>query len=151
MYEIILFLHIIICCVLVGLILLQQGKGASMGSGFGGGASQTVFGSQGSGSFLLRLTGGIAAVFFATNILLGSMLSSKSNIKFKPIIINQTEESPVSTQKDKENFDMSQAENPNLTQLAANDTSTSSNNKSCKKSCCSSKKKDNETPTKINS
>ncbi|MCP3680437.1 MAG: preprotein translocase subunit SecG [Gammaproteobacteria bacterium] len=55
---------------LVALVLVQQGKGAGMGASLGGGASQTVFGSRGAGSFLLKLTCGLAALFFATSLTL---------------------------------------------------------------------------------
>ncbi len=48
--------------------VVQQGKGATMGAAFGSGASQTVFGSRGSGSFLFRVTMGFVAVFFVTSI-----------------------------------------------------------------------------------
>jgi preprotein translocase subunit SecG len=52
-------------------VLLQQGKGAEMGAAFGGGASGTVFGSQGSTPFLVKLTAFLAAVFFVTSISFG--------------------------------------------------------------------------------
>lgn len=76
MYQIILLIHVIIALFLIGLVLIQQGKGASAGASFGSGASGTVFGSQGSGSFLMRLTAGLAAGFFATSIILGYMASA---------------------------------------------------------------------------
>lgn len=55
---------------LIGLVLIQQGKGADAGAAFGSGASQTVFGSQGSGSFLTRMTAIIATLFFLTSMAL---------------------------------------------------------------------------------
>lgn len=55
---------------LIGLVLMQHGKGADAGAAFGSGASQTVFGSQGSGSFLTRLTAVIATLFFLTSMAL---------------------------------------------------------------------------------
>ena len=66
----ILMVHVVIAIALVVLILLQQGKGAEAGASFGGGASQTVFGSRGSGNFLARFTGILAAGFFATSLTL---------------------------------------------------------------------------------
>ncbi|KZY63172.1 preprotein translocase subunit SecG [Oleiphilus sp. HI0071] len=60
--------HILVSLALVVLVLLQQGKGAEAGASFGGGASQTVFGSQGSGNFLTQSTKWLAVVFFATSI-----------------------------------------------------------------------------------
>ncbi|MCD6045033.1 MAG: secG [Gammaproteobacteria bacterium] len=70
--ELILFvIHLVVCVSILALVLLQQGKGADMGAAFGSGASNTVFGSPGSASFLLKLTGFAALVFFATSIMLG--------------------------------------------------------------------------------
>ena len=56
--------------VLIGLILIQRGKGADVGAAFGSGASQTVFGSQGSASFLTRTTAVLATLFFLTSLTL---------------------------------------------------------------------------------
>jgi preprotein translocase subunit SecG len=56
---------VVVALAIVGLVLLQQGKGADMGASFGSGASQTLFGSQGSGNFLTKLTWTLAFVFFA--------------------------------------------------------------------------------------
>ena len=66
----ILMIHVVIAIALVVLILLQQGKGAEAGAAFGGGASQTVFGSRGSGGFLSRATAVLAFTFFATSLTL---------------------------------------------------------------------------------
>ena len=62
--------HVIIMVVLIGLILIQRGKGADVGAAFGSGASQTVFGSQGSASFLTRTTAFLATLFFLTSLTL---------------------------------------------------------------------------------
>jgi len=75
MQEIILILHMLTCLAIIGLVLIQHGKGADLGASFGSGASNTVFGSQGSGSFLARLTATLAAVFFATSLTLGYLAS----------------------------------------------------------------------------
>lgn len=64
----ILLVHVLLAIGLIALVLIQQGKGAEAGAAFGGGASQTVFGSRGSTSFLSRLTGILAALFFATSL-----------------------------------------------------------------------------------
>ncbi|GGX85324.1 hypothetical protein GCM10007160_10860 [Litchfieldella qijiaojingensis] len=71
----ILMIHVAIAIALVALVLLQQGKGAEAGAAFGGGASQTVFGSRGSGSFLSKLTAVLAASFFATSLTLAYFAS----------------------------------------------------------------------------
>src|SRR6185436_8760020 len=61
--------HVLACCILVLVVLLQAGKGADMGAVFGG-ASSTIFGSSGAGNFLTRLTTGAAIVFMATSLAL---------------------------------------------------------------------------------
>jgi preprotein translocase subunit SecG len=76
MYQFILFIHIFVCAFLIVLVLVQQGKGATVGAAFGSGASQTVFGSRGSGSFLLRVTTGFVIIFFATSLALNYIASS---------------------------------------------------------------------------
>lgn len=67
--------HVFIVILLILLILLQQGKGADVGASFGSGASNTMFGSQGSMSFLSKLTGVLAALFFTTSISLSYVMS----------------------------------------------------------------------------
>jgi preprotein translocase subunit SecG len=76
MYQFILFIHIFVCAFLIVLVLVQQGKGATVGASFGGGASQTVFGSRGSGSFLLRVTTVFVIIFFSTSLALNYIASS---------------------------------------------------------------------------
>jgi preprotein translocase subunit SecG len=76
MYQLILVIHIFAAAALIGLVLVQQGKGATIGAAFGSGASQTVFGSRGSGSFLLRVTIGFVVIFFATSITLNYLASA---------------------------------------------------------------------------
>ncbi|WP_448508950.1 preprotein translocase subunit SecG [Immundisolibacter sp.] len=70
MMMVLLVVHVAICMVLVGLVLIQQGQGADAGAAFGSGSSQTVFGSRGAGSFLTRLTGGLATALFLTSLVL---------------------------------------------------------------------------------
>ena len=66
MQQILLVLHVLVALVLVGLVLIQHGKGADSGAAFGGGASATVFGSQGATPFLVKLTAALALVFFSS-------------------------------------------------------------------------------------
>src|SRR3954466_13529899 len=66
--TILTFLQVVSAVGIVGLVLLQRGKGADAGAGFGSGASGTVFGARGSASFLSRTTATLAALFFATNL-----------------------------------------------------------------------------------
>lgn len=64
MYQILVTIHLFICVILIGLVVIQQGKGAEAGAAFGSGASQTVFGSQGSATFLTKTTAMLATLFF---------------------------------------------------------------------------------------
>ncbi len=68
MQTILVAVHLILAAGVVGLVLIQHGKGADAGAAFGSGASSTVFGSQGSGSFLTRATAVLATLFFATSL-----------------------------------------------------------------------------------
>lgn len=70
--------HLLAALGVVVLVLLQQGKGADAGASFGAGASATVFGSQGSSTFLSRFTAILAAVFFATSLGLGYFAKQKA-------------------------------------------------------------------------
>jgi len=65
--QVILVVHLLVALAIIGLILLQRGKGADVGASFGGGASQTVFGSSGGGNVLTSATGWLSAIFFATS------------------------------------------------------------------------------------
>jgi preprotein translocase subunit SecG len=78
MESIILIGHIIVAIVIIGLVLIQQGKGADAGASFGGGASQTVFGSAGSGNFLTRSTSLLATIFFVTSFSLAYFAKEKA-------------------------------------------------------------------------
>jgi preprotein translocase subunit SecG len=71
-------LHVIVCMVLIAVVLLQRGKGAEMGAVFGGGASATVFGSRGAGTFLGKLTTGCAIVFMMTSLSLSYLVSQST-------------------------------------------------------------------------
>jgi preprotein translocase subunit SecG len=66
-------LHVLVAAAIVGLVLLQRGKGADAGAGFGAGASGTVFGARGSSSFLSRTTAILAALFMVTSLTLAYM------------------------------------------------------------------------------
>ncbi len=70
MYTVVFFLFILVCVALIGLVLIQHGKGAEVGAAFGSGASQTMFGSRGSASFLTRATAVLATLFFVLSLLL---------------------------------------------------------------------------------
>jgi preprotein translocase subunit SecG len=70
--------HVLLAASIIGLVLLQRGKGADAGAGFGAGASGTVFGSRGSGSFLSRTTAILATLFFITSLGLSYLFSQRT-------------------------------------------------------------------------
>jgi len=71
MHTIVIVVHMFVAIGLIGLVLIQHGKGADAGAAFGSGASSTVFGSRGSASFLTRTTAILATIFFITSLTLG--------------------------------------------------------------------------------
>ena len=80
MEALIIAVHILVALAIIGLILLQQGKGAEMGASFGSGGSQTLFGSSGSGNLLSHATAILVAVFFVTSFGLSVLAKQKSSL-----------------------------------------------------------------------
>ena len=76
--EIFIVLHVVVALAIIGLVLLQHGKGADMGSGFGGGASSSLFGATGSANFLSRTTAVLAAVFFTLSLALAYLATNRT-------------------------------------------------------------------------
>ncbi|NOT84583.1 MAG: preprotein translocase subunit SecG [Methylococcaceae bacterium] len=68
MYQFIIIIHVLLGLGIIGLVLMQQGRGADAGAAFGSGSSGSVFGAQGSASFLSRTTAIFAALFFSTSL-----------------------------------------------------------------------------------
>jgi len=79
MYQVIIIGHVLVGLAVIGLVLIQHGKGADAGAAFGSGSSGTVFGAQGSASFLSRTTAVLAAVFFSTSLGLAVLSGSTGN------------------------------------------------------------------------
>jgi preprotein translocase subunit SecG len=107
LHNIVLVVHVLIAVAIIGLVLLQQGKGADAGAAFGSGASSTVFGSRGSGSFLTRATAILAALFFTTSLSLAYIAkqervtdTQKETTKQQPVTSTAT--TPASTTDNKE-------------------------------------------------
>ena len=96
--QIILVVHLLGALAIIGLILLQQGKGADMGASFGAGASQTLFGSTGSGNVLTKATAWLSVLFFATSFGLALMAKQRSapvddlGIEIPPVVQEQVVE-----------------------------------------------------------
>lgn len=98
MYVLLIILHVIVSFIMVGVILLQAGKGAEIGASFGG-SSQTVFGSRGPGTFLSKLTVAAAVIFMVTSLSL-SILSKQRFMSTSVLDLKKREppaaEAPVS-------------------------------------------------------
>ncbi len=77
-FSVVLTVHVLAGLGVVGLVLMQHGKGADMGAAFGSGASGSLFGSSGSANFLSRLTAVLAGVFFVTSLGLSYLAGAKS-------------------------------------------------------------------------
>ncbi|HEX3847910.1 MAG TPA: preprotein translocase subunit SecG [Steroidobacteraceae bacterium] len=70
LHGFILVIHVVLACLIIGLVLMQRGKGAEAGAGFGSGASGTVFGARGTSTLFSKLTAVFAALFFVTSMTL---------------------------------------------------------------------------------
>ena len=77
MFTVLLVIYLLAALGVIGLVLIQQGKGADMGSSFGAGASGTVFGSSGAGNFMTKTTTSLATVFFVLSIVLGNLTAGQ--------------------------------------------------------------------------
>lgn len=80
MEQIILIVHLLIALAIIGLIMLQQGKGADVGASFGAGASQTLFGSAGSSNALTKATAWLVVLFFVTSFGLAMLATQKTKV-----------------------------------------------------------------------
>lgn len=108
MYEILIVVYLVVALGLIGLVLIQQGKGADMGASFGAGASATLFGSSGAGNFLTRATAILATLFFVISIFLGSLTANSTKAEndlggLVPVAEEQApaaEDMPVADNKD---------------------------------------------------
>ena len=78
LYQVLIVVYLIVALCLIGLVLIQQGKGADMGASFGAGSSATIFGSSGSGNFLTKATTWLAVAFFVISLVLGNLTANKT-------------------------------------------------------------------------
>ena len=78
LHSIVLVVHALVALMIIGLVLLQRGKGAEAGTGFGAGASGTVFGARGSANFLSHATGVLATLFFMTSLALAYLSTQRT-------------------------------------------------------------------------
>ncbi|MAT52648.1 MAG: preprotein translocase subunit SecG [Porticoccaceae bacterium] len=102
MLQIVLAIHLVTALAIIGLILIQRGKGAEAGASFGAGASQTIFGSAGSWNFFSKATAILATIFFVTSFTLAVMAKHKAGVDIGDDYIPSMEEVelPVAPQGD---------------------------------------------------
>ena len=97
MEQIVLVVHLLVAVSIIGLIMIQQGKGADMGASFGAGASQTLLGSDGSGNVLTRATAWMVVLFFASSFGLAIIANGKSSavndldLDIPAVVLEETE------------------------------------------------------------
>ena len=96
MATLLIIIHIVVCLALIMIVLLQTGKGASMGAAFGG-SSQTIFGSSGATTFLTKLTTVVAVVFMLTSLFLAFIHGpgSSSSVVGTPSAATQQQSAPA--------------------------------------------------------
>lgn len=89
LYQILIVVYLIVAICLIGLVLIQQGKGADMGASFGAGSSATIFGSGGAGNALTKATTWLAIAFFVISLVLGNLTANrvKSGAEFDDLSI----------------------------------------------------------------
>lgn len=93
LFPLLLSLHILIGISVIGLVLIQHGKGADMGAAFGGGASGSLFGASGSANFMSRTTAILAAIFFLTSLALSYLATNR--VKAPVSVMDTIKSEPV--------------------------------------------------------
>lgn len=101
MYEIVIGLYVVVSLAIIGLVLIQHGKGADMGASFGAGASATIFGSSGTGNFLTKATSILAVAFFGLSLVLGNYNTKhiEKNSEFENLTAPVVEKAPAAEEK----------------------------------------------------
>ena len=103
MHNFLTTVHFLTAVSIIGLVLLQHGKGADAGAGFGGGAgSQSLFGSQGSGNFLTKTTTVLAVLFLSNSLVLGYMATQRvveptSIMESEPVVVEEVMTTDIPT------------------------------------------------------
>ncbi len=97
MHTVLVVVQVVVAIAVIGLILLQQGKGADAGAAFGSGASGTVFGSRGAANFLSRATAALATVFFLVSLSLAYLVSHRT-LRGESVIEQQLGATPAPAQ-----------------------------------------------------
>ena len=90
--------HVLVALAIIGLVLIQHGKGADMGSGFGGGASSSLFGATGSANFLSRTTAVLATIFFVLSLALAYVATKQRPVEGGGVL-DRVREQPATQEK----------------------------------------------------
>ena len=96
-FTVILIVDVVVALFIIGLVLLQHGKGADVGAAFGSGASGSLFGASGSANFLSRTTAALAVVFFLTTFVLAYLVTHKPRVGGG--VMDTVKEQPQSAQQ----------------------------------------------------
>ena len=103
LFSLLLTIHILVAIALIGLVLMQHGKGADMGAAFGSGASGSLFGATGSANFLSRVTAVLATIFFVTSAFLtyqaANRPQSAGSVMQEPIESRPLNDTPLESGK----------------------------------------------------
>jgi preprotein translocase subunit SecG len=91
----IVFVHAVLALAIIGVVLMQKGKGADAGAGFGSGASGTVFGARGSATFLSKSTAVLATLFFVTSMSLAYMAAHRPKVATDSVLDKAAPAAPV--------------------------------------------------------
>lgn len=95
LFPLLLTVHVMVGLAVIGLVLIQHGKGADMGAAFGGGASGSLFGASGSANFMSRTTGVLAAIFFLTSLSLSYMATNRTQAPVSVMDTVKTQSEPA--------------------------------------------------------
>ncbi len=97
MYTFLLVIHIVVCFTLIFVVLIQSSKGAEMGSAFGGGGSQTLFGGRGASSFLAKMTTAVAILFMVISLTLAFYTVKKPSLLSDMPAVSQDAAAPAAS------------------------------------------------------
>jgi preprotein translocase subunit SecG len=97
LYSLVLTVHILVGLGVIGLVLIQHGKGADMGAAFGSGASGSLFGASGSANFMSRTTGILATLFFVTSLSLSYLATTRTATSGSVMDNMPTQNAPVNS------------------------------------------------------
>lgn len=124
MESILIGIHVLAAIAITGLVLIQHGKGADMGASFGSGASQTMFGSSGSGNFLTKTTTLMTVVFFATSLGLAIEASQRAAMGVQDDSLISSDMQQIQEEQSRQQNKAADSDIPTVEEEAAGDVPT---------------------------